>query len=206
MTKELAEGLILEMKDTSELMVDLAYSAVLYQSKDIAREVAELEEQTDATLNRLQRMIMELVQANEVGIDQALVIMRVAQTAEAIANAALDIADVVLRDVELHPVMAAAIRTSESTITRVEMGPGSEFLGSNLADVEFETETGMRILAVKRGPSWHTQIKGDFILEQEDIIIATGTLNAEDEFRKRCHPVGEPDFAAEPDFDAEPDV
>ncbi|RLF49893.1 MAG: hypothetical protein DRN20_00810, partial [Thermoplasmata archaeon] len=36
-----------EMKDISELMVDLAYSAIIFDSKDIAREVKKLEEKMD---------------------------------------------------------------------------------------------------------------------------------------------------------------
>ena len=36
-----------EMKDTSELIIDLAYSAVLHGSEELAEEVLELEAQMD---------------------------------------------------------------------------------------------------------------------------------------------------------------
>ncbi|MDR0768208.1 MAG: potassium channel protein, partial [Methanosarcinales archaeon] len=39
--------LLIEMKDTSELMVDLAYSAMIYDDEDIAEEVMHLEETMD---------------------------------------------------------------------------------------------------------------------------------------------------------------
>ena len=38
------KDLLIEMKDTSELMVDLAYSAMVYDDEDIAEEVIRLEE------------------------------------------------------------------------------------------------------------------------------------------------------------------
>ncbi|HJK14408.1 MAG TPA: potassium channel protein, partial [Methanocorpusculum sp.] len=38
------KDVLIEMKDISELMVDLAYSAVLFESNAIADEVIELEE------------------------------------------------------------------------------------------------------------------------------------------------------------------
>ena len=36
--------LLIEMKDTSELMIDLAYSAMIYDNEEIAEEVVHLEE------------------------------------------------------------------------------------------------------------------------------------------------------------------
>ena len=45
--------LFLEMKDTSELMVDLAYSSLLYNNKDIAAEVEHLGVQVDEMSGRL---------------------------------------------------------------------------------------------------------------------------------------------------------
>ena len=48
--KKISEQLIkklVELKDTSELMLDLAYSALLLNSKELAEEVEELEEHVD---------------------------------------------------------------------------------------------------------------------------------------------------------------
>ncbi|HWR25590.1 MAG TPA: PhoU domain-containing protein, partial [Methanosarcina sp.] len=41
------KDLLTEMKDTSELMVDLAYSAMIYDDEDIAEEVLNLEDKMD---------------------------------------------------------------------------------------------------------------------------------------------------------------
>ncbi len=186
--KERIEELLLEMKDTSELMVDLAYSAVFYHSQSIAKEVAELEEDVGEHLTQLQRLTLEAVEAGTLPVDTALVLIRVAQGAEVIANSALEIADVVLRDVELHPVLAEAIRTSDSTITKATIHAESEFAGKTLRQAEFETETGMRVLAVKRHARWQSGVEGDFRLEANDLLIATGPQEAEHEFLHRCDP------------------
>ena len=189
--KRRIEELLLEMKDTSELMVDLAYSAVFYHSQSIAKEVAELEEDVGEALTDLQRLTLEAVAAGGLPVDTAMVLIRVAQGAEVIANSALEIADVVLRDVELHPVMAEAIRMSDSTITKVALHPQSEFAGRTLRESEFETETGMRVLAVKRGGRWRSGVEGDFRLKPGDLIVATGPEEAEEELLLRCDPTGE---------------
>lgn len=176
------EELVLEMKDTSELMVDLAYSSVFYDSEGIAKEVLGLEEEVGNQLTQLQRLSLEAVRDGTLSIDHAMVLLRVAQAAEVIANSALEIADVVLRDVELHPVLSHAIKASDSIITKVKLTPDSELCGKSLRDLELETETGMRVLAVKRGGRWKTGVEGNFKPQPEDLLIATGPAEAEQEF------------------------
>ena len=47
------KDILIEMKNMSELMVDLSYSAVLFNSKDAAHEVLKLENR----INRLERLM-----------------------------------------------------------------------------------------------------------------------------------------------------
>lgn len=42
------KDILIEMKNLSELMVDLAYSAVLFNSKDAANEVLKLENKVNS--------------------------------------------------------------------------------------------------------------------------------------------------------------
>ncbi len=42
--------LLLEMKNLSELMIDLAYSAALYNDKDLAEDVLALERRVDSSI------------------------------------------------------------------------------------------------------------------------------------------------------------
>jgi len=182
------EELLLEMKDTSELMVDLAYSAVFYDSKSIAREVQELEEDVGEHLTELQRLTLEAVRDGQLDIGHALVLLRVAQGAEQIADSALEIADVVLRDVELHPIIRESIRESDTTITKTTLGPACPFVGRSLRESELETETGMRIIAVKRGRKWESGMDGDYVLQAGDQVIATGPWDAEKGFLEMAAP------------------
>ena len=47
------KDLLIEAKDASELMVDLAYAAVVFNEEDLARDAETLEERMDANLRRL---------------------------------------------------------------------------------------------------------------------------------------------------------
>ncbi len=176
------QDLVLEMKDTSELMVDLAYSSVFYDSDSIAKEVVGLEETVGEYLTELQRQALEAVREGELPIDHAIVLLRVAQGAEVIANSAMEIADMVLRDVEMHPVLQQAIHESDSMITKVSIAGTSSLVGRTLGELELETETGMRVLAVKRRGRWKTGVDGAFKLEADDLMVASGPLSAEEEF------------------------
>ena len=45
------KDILIEMKDMSELMVDLAYSAVLFNNKDAAEEVLTLENRLNSNMS-----------------------------------------------------------------------------------------------------------------------------------------------------------
>ena len=64
MTKKTVEDIVLEIKDKSELMVDLAYSSLLYDNKIIAKEVYDLEDQIDGLYQNIQMITLENVKNN----------------------------------------------------------------------------------------------------------------------------------------------
>ena len=52
------KDLLVEMKDTAELLIDLSYSAVLHGSPTIAHEVVELEHRMDVLQMRARMSLM----------------------------------------------------------------------------------------------------------------------------------------------------
>lgn len=187
------EAILLDMKDTSDLMVDLAYSSVFYDSRGLAQEVLDLEGEVGEEFTEIHRLILEAVRERDLSIDHGQLLIRVAATAERLANAALEIADVILRDVELHPILKEMIRCSDSATTKVALSPESAYCGQSLGALELESETGMRVLSVKRLGRWHTGVGGRFKLQPEDLLIAVGPEEAIEEFLAAAHPeVAEP--------------
>ncbi len=176
------EDLLLELRDDSAIMVDLAYSALLYDSRAIAEEVVAMEEEADRDFDTILRLALQAVQDGDLSTGHAQIIIQVAQAAETIADSALEIADVVLRDVEPHPVIAATIRQSDSVISKVVLAADSDFAGERLRDLELESGWGMRIVAVKRKGRWRTAVDGAFRLQADDLLIASGPLDGEADF------------------------
>jgi uncharacterized protein with PhoU and TrkA domain len=144
------EEMLLEIKDTSELMVDLAYSSLLYNNRDIAEEVYQLDSRMRELEDDIQEMAVQKATEDK-DIKKALLIIRLAQSVGEISNAALKIADVVRRDVPPHPVIQLALRETDVIITAVTVGENSDLDGSTLGKVRLATNTGMFVIAIRRG-------------------------------------------------------
>ena len=180
-----AVDLIVEMKNMSELAVGLAYSAMLFYNKDIAEEVRYIEDKMDGMKYELQHWVLESAKHVD-EVDQLRGLLHLAHASEAISDAAYDIADVVLRDIELHPIMAIAVRESDEVVTKREILPGSAVAEKSLGELKLETETGMHIMAVKRKDRWVYSPGARTVLYAGDILIARGTTSGEELLTRMC--------------------
>ena len=139
------ESMLLELKDTSEYMIDLAYSSLLYNNTDLAEEVEFLERKMDDLSDDIQEAIVNLGKQQPEEIARFSVILRLQMAIEDIANAAASIADVVLRGLGNHPVIQMSIQESEVTIERTVIQPGSVLSDRSLAGI-----TKKKIMTVPR--------------------------------------------------------
>ncbi|MDD3421012.1 MAG: TrkA C-terminal domain-containing protein [Methanocellales archaeon] len=174
-----AVDLVIDMKNVSELAVGLAYSAVLFYNEEIAHEVEILEAKMDEMKYGLEHWV--LVSAKHfTNIDRLRGLLHLAISSEVISDAAEEIADVVLRDIELHPVFMLAVRESDEVITKVTVSEQAEIIGKTLGDLNLETETGMFVMAIRRADRWLYSPKGNIVIEIGDTLIARGTRDGEE--------------------------
>ncbi len=174
MKKEKPEDILLEIKDKSELMVDLAYSSLLYDNKDIAKEVYDLEDLIDNLYTKIQRKSLEEVKKGRLSIDDALTMIRLAESGEKIADAAQEIADVELRDVELHPVLKMSILESDEVFTRVKVKSSSVLCGKTLDELKLASETGMSVIAMRHKNRWIYGPDKNKHIHADDVLYANG--------------------------------
>jgi uncharacterized protein with PhoU and TrkA domain len=179
MNKERIEDVVLEIKDKSELMVDLAYSSLLYNNKIIAEEVYDLENLIDELYETLQRDTYEEVAENKLSVDSALTIIKLAKAGEEIADAAQEIADVQLRDVELHPIITMSLKESNEVLTRVMVKHDSILCGKTLGELKLGSETGMIVIAMRHKTKWLYGPNKKTMVDPEDILFAKGPEDAE---------------------------
>nr|MDO8135028.1 PhoU domain-containing protein [Candidatus Njordarchaeum guaymaensis] len=88
--------LLVEMKDMSELMIDLAYSSALFNSRELAEEVLELEKCVDSLAYLLDMSAMIAVR-NPSDAESLVGVSVVASAINKISDAAGDISAIVLR-------------------------------------------------------------------------------------------------------------
>ncbi|CAB49140.1 potassium channel family protein [Pyrococcus abyssi] len=166
--------IFIEMKDTVELMVDLAYASILFGDKEIAEEVLELEERID--ILNYQLMIHGVLAARNVKeAEQVIAIIQMANAIEDISNAAGDLAKMVLEGIELHPVIKETIVEGEEIIGRIVVSPDSVIVGRTLGELDLATNTGVWIIAVRRGKRWIFGPDESFKIRAGDILIGRGT-------------------------------
>ena len=173
---ERAVDSIILMKDMSELAVDLAYGAVLFDSEGVAEEVRELEAEVDALKSRFEAWTLRAAARVEDPVTLRGLV-HLASATEVISDAALEISEGVLRGIDAHPVVAAAIEESDEVIVRLSVAPDAALAGTTLGDERVKTRTGMRVIAVRRGDDaeWVVQPGPTTELRGGDVIIAKGT-------------------------------
>ncbi|MEM1536431.1 MAG: TrkA C-terminal domain-containing protein [Candidatus Bathyarchaeia archaeon] len=175
-----------ELKDTSELMIDLAYSALLLNSKELAEEVQRLEEYVDKLHTEFELLVLSSGFKKEEARG-FLGLVRLGVVTEKIADAAAQIAEVVLRGVEPHPVLKLAIEEAEETITYVQVNERSPLVNKTLKDARIPEETGMWILAIKRGDKC-MRPKPDTTIQVGDVLIASGYAEGEEDLKRLAAP------------------
>lgn len=175
-----------ELKDTSELMMDLAYSSLLLNNRDLAEEVQRLEEYMDKlhTDFELRALTSDFKKEEASGF---LGLIRLGVATEKIADAAAEMAEVVLRGIEPHPVLKLTIKEAEETVTQACVSSDSLLVNKTLKEARVHEQTGMWILAIRRGEKT-LRPKGDTTIQTGDLLIASGYAEGVDDLKKLASP------------------
>lgn len=183
--KRIVESFV-ELKDTSELMIDLAYSALMLNSKELAEEVQLLEEYVDKLHTSFELLVLS-GKFSEEEIKGMLGLIRLGVAAEKISDAAAEIAEVILRGIEPHPVLKMTIKEAEETVVYVRVDEGSPLVNRTLRESQIPEETGMWVLAIRRGNKC-IRPKPDMKIEAGDIIIASGYSEGKEDLIRLVSP------------------
>ncbi|MEM0313854.1 MAG: TrkA C-terminal domain-containing protein [Candidatus Bathyarchaeia archaeon] len=175
-----------ELKDTSELMIDLAYSALLLNSKELAEEVQRLEEYVDELHTRFELLVLSSGFKKE-DAKGLLGLIRLGVAAEKISDAAAQIAEVVLRGIEPHQVLKITIEEAEETIIYTPVTMDSALVGKTLREAKIPEKTGMWILAIKRNDKC-IRPRPDSKIQGGDILIASGYAEGAEDLRELAAP------------------
>ena len=173
---------LVELKDTSEMMIDLAYSALLLNSSYLAEEVLMLEDSMDRLHTEFELLVLQ-GRGEPEETRGLLGLIRMGVVTERIADAAAEIAEVVLRSGEPHPVLRMVIQDAEETVERFIVADGSSVVGKTLKEAKIPEETGMWVLVIRRADRW-IRPRPRTAIQAGDVIIASGYAEGEEDLKK----------------------
>jgi uncharacterized protein with PhoU and TrkA domain len=177
------KDMLTEAKNTSELMVDLAYAAVFYNSEDLSEEVFRLEERLNGLVFDM-RSLAIFAARSHADAEQMAGILQVVQDIEKIGNAANDIAKIVVKRLGIPPELLQDIPEAEEIPSRVRVHPESALDGRSLGEVDLPVETGMRPIALRRDDDWEFDPEPEDVLRAGDVLFLQGPPEGVAEIRE----------------------
>ena len=172
--------ILTEMKDISEVTVDLAYASIMYNSQDMADSVMEFEDEMDELKYAIREKVMLAARTKE-DARQLSGILQVASAADRISHAAGEIVKLLEVPLEKRPFLPTIINESEEKIKMTKINPSSDMAGNTIDALAVEAVTGMKIIALKNRQGWIYDPEEDVKLRAGDDIVVRGT---EDGFRR----------------------
>ena len=174
--------LLLEMKNLSELMIDLAYSAALFNDKDLAEDILELEARVDTLAYLLDMEIM--IAARDATDAEALIgVSTVAAATDKLSDAAADIAGIVTKNIGVHPIVSKIFEKTEKQLTRATVKGSSAIAGKRIGMLDLAARMGVDILAIRRNKDWIIDPEDSVRLAVGDVLITRGAPQGVRHFR-----------------------
>jgi uncharacterized protein with PhoU and TrkA domain len=175
--------LLVEMKNLSELMIDLAYSAALFNDKELAEDVIELESRIDTLAYLLDMEIM--IAARDAEDAETLIgVSTVAAAADKISDAAADIAAIVTRNIGIHPIIGEIFEKVEERLMKATVKEGSVIEGKRIDELDLASRMGVDIIAIRRNRDWILNPEDNERVFLGDILITRGAPIGIKEFKE----------------------
>ncbi|MBN1329886.1 MAG: hypothetical protein JXA54_10465 [Candidatus Heimdallarchaeota archaeon] len=176
---------LIALKDTSEVMVDLSYGAVLYNNKELAQLVSNMEKRVDTIRNKAELAILRLAKTTNEDLSSLQGLIRIVEATENISDNANQIAKIVLAELPSHPIIELIIGESTENIFEKIVEKSSLIVGKTVPAGNYLDEFGIRVLAIKRAGGHYFKPRRRTKIRTGDTIIFTGLRDACNAFQMR---------------------
>ncbi|MFQ5970496.1 MAG: potassium channel family protein, partial [Nitrososphaerales archaeon] len=171
---------IAQIRDTAELMLDLAYSSLLFKERDFGEEVLELEKKM-YQLIFMGRVSVMLAARGMEEVQSLTGVLQVIDSAVEISDGAVELAKIHLADVGIPPAFLHTLHLPDETIAGSIVPEGSKAAKANVSKIEHET--GMRVIGIKKAVGeWLINPSADTVVHAKDKIIVKGPFQTLAEF------------------------
>ena len=175
--------IFLEMKNLSELMIDLAYSAALFNDHELAQEILALEERVD-TLDYLLEMTIMIAARDAHDAEALTSVSAAASAADKISDAAGDIAAIVTQNIGVHPLVSQVFEKTEERLMQAKVSVDSSLVGREVGELDLAAKMGIDIIAIHREKDWIINPEKAVHVRSGDVLIARGVHSGIKEFKE----------------------
>jgi uncharacterized protein with PhoU and TrkA domain len=178
-----AKDLLTWMKTYSELMIDLAYSALLFSSEQLKEYVLELENTVDRLGYQL-LMSLSLSVRDKEDAEMAVGLFRIANSANKISAAAADMASLVEIGYDSHPLFTGMFAYVEERLAMASVKSNSPLVGETVDDVWEKCDLNVDIIAARMDGEWNLNPPGTHVIREGETLFARGSENEIENFEK----------------------
>lgn len=175
--------LLVEMKNLSELMIDLSYSAALFNDEELAEDVLELESHIDTLGYLLDIEIMVASRGDPKDAEALVGVSTVAAATDKISDAAADIAAIVTRKIGVHPIVGSIFEKVEERLMKATVKDGSIIIGKQIGKLDLAARMGIDVIAIRRNKDWIINPKREERILVGDVLITRGAPLGTKEFK-----------------------
>lgn len=178
------KDILREMKQNIDLMIDLAYSAIKFGSKELADEAYKIEQRIhDLTF----LLNFQIIHTQPRGFEEAKKlepIVVLGHSIDKISDALSDIARVVYINNDISQFTQLFWDYMPEPIVKVNVNKGCGFIGQYRKDVHFRSKHGVDLIAIRRNGNWLFG-KEELVLAN-DILILKGEIDLIKAIKKLC--------------------
>lgn len=165
--------ILTEMKDKSEVIVDLAYASLMYNSRDMADKVSDIKDEMEDLKYAIR--VKTLVASRTIDDAKQLSgILQVASAADRISQSAGEIVKLLDIPAEKRLFINNIIKEADEKFRRIRISDRSDMVGNTIEKLAIESLTSARIIAIKNRQGWIYDPDGDIKIHAGDDIIVRG--------------------------------
>jgi uncharacterized protein with PhoU and TrkA domain len=168
---------IRQIKDTAELMLDLAYSSILFKEEYFGEEILDLEKIMEQYI--FDGRVAVMLSARRIDEAESLsTILQILDSSKKISSVAVDLAKIELNHLGLPREFIKTMDLVDETITSIIIPSDSK--NSSISVSKIEEETSMHLIAIKCSidNKWIINPDSETVVHENDRLISKGPFEA----------------------------
>ncbi|HDQ59568.1 MAG TPA: hypothetical protein ENN30_00060 [Candidatus Woesearchaeota archaeon] len=169
---------IRELKNYSELILDLSYSALFLKDETLAKSVDEIYKEVQT----IEKDIMKMLFKVRISDESRISIIELIDSIKTICESGTDIAR--MSSAKMPDIVSKVLKETCKRVIFTKVSSKSVISNETIGEIRFINKTDAEIIGIKRGSKWILNLNDTTTLKPKDMILISGTKAEEDYFKK----------------------